>query len=539
MQGIIRQNLRPRTKGRVLALSAALAMGVAASFMASAASAADSKPLVIARNMDLNSLDPHRSFCDTCQIYDSNVYESLITLDRDNKLVPLLATKWEGDAARLKFTFAINPDAKFSDGSPVESKDVKWSWERLKNIKGSPAFLTDNIDSIDASDPHTAIVTLKTASSEFLNIVAAPYMGIVNSDVASAAGAKAGDDAATTDNAEGWFLQNSAGSGPFVLVSYDPNSELRLKRNDKYWGKAPAVSEVVMRQVKDSVAQAQMLESGTADIAMQIDPDTAKTFNSPDIKVETVPSYNFIYVAISPGAKSNKIKLTPEVREALSLAIDRKSVLDFTLGGEGQLISAPIPLGFPGGSGFDEQPYDAAKAKEMLDKAGAAGLTMDAAFPALNVYGVDLSMLMQKVQQDFAKVGVTINLEPIPFATWREKVKGDGIPFTAVFYAPDYYGTGQYLDYFAMSEGSPWANRAGAKNDPSIINPKEADLYKQALAASTEDSAKLWHEAGQEMIKDRIILPLISPNLFLTYRSNVKGVRYSACCNLPIAEISN
>lgn len=523
---------------RRLAAGVALTIGVMGGF-ASMAAADDSKPLVIARNMDLNSLDPHRSFCDTCQIYDSNAYETLITLDKENKLVPLLASNWQLSDDKTQVTFKLNPDAKFSDGSAVEAKDVKWSWERLKNLKGSPSFLVDNVAGVDAPDATTVVVKLKAPSSEFLNIVAAPYMGIVNSDVASEAGAKAGEDASTTDNAEGWFLQHSAGSGPFVLESYEPNAELRLKRNDKYWRTAPAVGAVVMRQVKDAVSQAQMLESGTADIAMQIDPDTAKTFSSPDVKVETVPSYNFIYLALSPGAKANKIPLKPEIREAISLGIDRKAILDFTLGGEGQLISAPIPLGFPGGSGFAEQPYDAAKAKDMLEKAGASGLTLDAAFPALNVYGVDLSMLMQKVQQDLSKIGVSINLEPIPFATWRERVSGDGIPLTAVFYAPDYYGTGQYLDYFAMTPDSPWAKRAGAKNDPSVINPKESDFYKQALAATGDDVDKAWHQAGEEMIKDRVILPLISPNLFLTYRSNVKGVRYSPCCNLPLAEISN
>ncbi|RVD47109.1 ABC transporter substrate-binding protein, partial [Mesorhizobium sp. M7A.F.Ca.ET.027.03.2.1] len=83
------------------------------------------------------------------------------------------------------------------------------------------------------------------------------------------------------------------------------------------------------------------------------------------------------------------------------------------------------------------------------------------------------------------------------------------------------------------------ARRAGAERDPSVLNPKEADIYKAALAASGGEAAKLWHQAGEEMIKDRIILPLISPNLILAYKSDVKGVRYSACCNLPLAELSH
>lgn len=539
MRAMQHNHIGQRAHGRLARLTAALLVTAAATLGAPAAFAQEAKPLVIARNMDLNSLDPHRSFCDTCQIYDSNVYQTLVTLDRDNKIIPLLATKWESNAEQTKVTFTLDANAKFSDGSAVEAKDVQWSWDRLKNLKGSPSFLMDNVVSVEAPDAQTVVVSLKAPSSEFINIISAPYAGIVNSDVAIAAGAKADAEAATSDNAEAWFLQNSAGSGPYVLASYEPNAELRLKRNDAYWREAPAVGEVIMRQVKDAVAQAQMLESGTADIAMQIDPDTAKTFTSEDVKVETVPSYNFIYLALSPGAKSNKVPLSKDVREAISLGLDRQSILDFTLGGEGQLISTPIPLGFPGGSGFEVQPFDQEKAKELLAKAGAEGLQIDATFPALNSYGVDLSMLMQKVQQDLSGIGVEVNLEPVPFATWRERVNGDGIPMTVVFYAPDYYGTGQYFDYFAMMPNTPWARRAGVANDPSIVNQKEVDLYAKALAATPEEAAKYWHEAGQEMINDRIILPLVSPNLYLAYRTNVKGMRYSACCNLPLAEISN
>ncbi|WP_239025090.1 ABC transporter substrate-binding protein [Rhodoligotrophos defluvii] len=502
------------------------------------ASAQDDRPMVIARNMDLNSLDPHRAFCDTCQIYNSSVYETLVTLNAENQLVPLLAESWKANGDQTEFTFTLAADAKFSDGSPVEAKDVKWSWERLKNLKGSASFLMGNVASIETPDARTVVVKMTAPNSEFVNIASAPYTAIVNSDVAEANGAKAGPDADRKDNAEAWFLQNSAGSAPFVLERYDPNAELRLKRNDAYWRTPPAVSAIVFRQVKDAVAQAQMLESGSADIAMQIDPDTAKTLQNPDVTVKTVPSYNFIYLALSPGAKANKVPLTKEVREAFEYALDRKGIIEFTIGDEGQVITAPIPIGFPGGGGYPEPEYNPEKAKELLAKAGHPdGITLEATFPNLNAYGIDLSLLMQKVQQDMAKVGIKIELQPVQFSTWRERVNGDGIPLTAVFYAPDYFGTAQYVEYFGMTEGSPWARRAGLK-DPGDFNPREAELYKKALASSGDEAAKIWHEIGLEMIKDRIIFPIVSPNLILAYRNDVKGVRYSACCNLPLAELS-
>src|SRR3546814_3365483 len=83
--------------------------------------------------------------------------------------------------------------------------------------------------------------------------------------------------------------------------------------------------------------------------------------------------------------------------------------------------------------------------------------------------------------QDVAKAGIKVNLSPLTFSVWREQVSGDGIPLTAVFYAPDYYGSGQYAQYFGMTEGGPWAKRAKVAADE--LNPKEADL----LAARSEE----------------------------------------------------
>ena len=172
-----------------------------------------------------------------------------------------------------------------------------------------------------------------------------------------------------------------------------------------------------------------MLQSGTADIAMQIDPDTAKTMTGDDVKVETCAVLQLHLRGAVAGRQGQQGEADPRGARG-DLAWTRPpSILDFTLGDEGQLIAAPIPLGFPGGSGFETQPYDPAKAKELLAKAGHAdGFEMEAAFPDMNVYGIDLSMLMQKVQQDLAKINIKLDLQPMPFANWRERVNGDRHP---------------------------------------------------------------------------------------------------------------
>ena len=192
--------------------------------------------------MDLNSLDPGRAYCDTCQIYLSAVYETLLTIGPDNhSLTPVLAQSWESNSDQTQFTFHLDPKAAFADGSPVEAKDVKWTFERLANMKASASYFMDGVKSIEAPDAHTVVIAMAAPNSEFIGIMAAPNTGIINSKAAIAQGALANADAATKDPSEPWFLANSAGSGPYMLDSYKPNDELRLKVNDKYWRAKPAI----------------------------------------------------------------------------------------------------------------------------------------------------------------------------------------------------------------------------------------------------------------------------------------------------------
>lgn len=324
-----------------------------------------------------------------------------------------------------------------------------------------------------------------------------------------------------------------------MLSSYAPDDELRLVRNEDYWRETTALGQVVIRQVKDAVTQAQMLESGAVDIAMQVDADTAATIRNPEVTVETVPSFNFVYLAIGAGADAMPIQMSRRVREALALAIDYDGAIEFVVGGAGAKVAAPIPNGFPGTQNLPSPERDLERAKAILAEEGHEdGFTLEAVYPSVNVYGVDFSLLMQKVQQDLADAGIQLELQPVTFAVWRERITASGIPLTAVYYAPDYFGSGQYAQFFGMQEGSPWHGRAHAAKAEDVTNPRMVELLDAALAAPADQVEDAFQAVAEEMIEDRIIIPILSPNLILAYRGNVQGMRYSACCNLPLVELS-
>ena len=132
--------VKRKKRGRLAIAGVALATLVIANCGGSSSSSTDTdssaRELIVARDMDINSLDPSRTYCDTCQIYMAATYETLIGLDVNDPSIqiPRIATAWEANADNTVFTFALNSDAKFSDGSSITSADVKWSWERLMNI---------------------------------------------------------------------------------------------------------------------------------------------------------------------------------------------------------------------------------------------------------------------------------------------------------------------------------------------------------------------------------------------------------------------
>ena len=106
---------------------------------------------------------------------------------------------------------------------------------------------------------------------------------------------------------------------------------------------------------------------------------------------------------------------------------------------------------------------------------------MRAAYPTVNVYGVDFDTMMAKVQQDLKAIGVELTLEPVEFAQWVEQIRRDGIPFTAVYFAPDHIDSSQYVQYFGMIDGVVVVqDRSGLERR----TPTRPTTFAQALAST-------------------------------------------------------
>jgi peptide/nickel transport system substrate-binding protein len=548
-----RSRWSPRPRARALAALAALGLVTAAcggsngpvSTGASAGpSSSNSQTLVIARNMDLTSTDPSNAICDTCQFVFSATYETLVGLSNDNKtLIPRLAQSWSANASDSVWTFKLNPAAKFADASPVTSADVKFSLLRLKYLKGNASYLVNTVSKIATPDAHTVVVTLHAPNSEFPNAVNASYTGIINEKLAKSQGASDSPDAAKADKADKWFQSHSAGSGPYELQSFTSGSQVTMVANPNYWATAAPIKRIVVKQADTAAGQAQMLQDGEADIAMQIDPVTAKSLSGVSgITVKTIPSFNFFWIGMSQQIKSlTQAPLNADIRHAIVDAIDYQGLLNTMVSGEGKLVAAPIPNGYPGAAGLPLPKRNLAQAKQLLAKAGHPnGFHLTLAYPTINAYGVDLGQLAQLLQSQLKQANIDLTLRPATFSVNINDLSTNKLPMELLYWAPDYYGTAQYFNYFGLIPGSSWSVLSAASpTSAPVVDKAETSFFNKALASPAQAQRdQFFQQGGQQMIKDAVTVPLFSPNLVLAYRTNIKGIDYSACCNIKLWQLS-
>jgi len=221
------------------------------------------------------------------------------------------------------------------------------------------------------------------------------------------------------------------------------------------------------------------------------------------------------------------------VREAIKDSIDYDGVIDATLDGNGKKQASAIPNGFEGTADLPLPESDVDAAKALLADAGYSdGLKLEATYPNTIAYGVDFTVMFQSIQQDLAEVGIDLELTPIDFSAWVEQITAEGMPVTAVYYAPDHPDTSQYPQYFAMVEGSSWEARSGLG-----VDKNQADLLATALSQSGTERTETYAKLGQAMMDDLIILPVANPQLVLASSSDITGMNYNVTRNLDLSEL--
>ncbi|MDR1807339.1 MAG: ABC transporter substrate-binding protein [Propionibacteriaceae bacterium] len=404
------------------------------------------------------------------QVLLYNVYETLLRIDQQGELQPLLATGYTLSDDRLTYTFTLDPKATFASGTKVDADAVIKSIERLKpavntNVS-APLALVAATEAVDAT---TVAVTLTHPSNSWLY------------DMASTAGIVV--DPATTD-----LAQRPAGSGPYQFSTWTRGDQITLTKNQSYWGTPAGFDEVTFRYFSDPNAMNSAELSGGIDIISDLTSPSSLSAFADTSQYQVIDGTTTGEVVL--GFNHTKPALQDRrVRQAINYAIDRQSLLDTVWGGKGLLIGSMVAPTDPYYEDLSQTyPYDPEKAKALLAEAGQENLTLALRVPVVP-YATSAAQVIASM---LGQVGVTVEVSELDFGTWYTQVFTDGdFDMTIVnhvetrdivqFANPGYYWHYDNADFQALI-----AQADEAAPDEYV------PLMKQAAQLLADDAAADW-----------------------------------------------
>ena len=495
--------------------------------------------LVVDNSFTIKTTDPQRAFDPTGSLIDRALYDTLFTYKGGNLAnpIPLLVSSWKANSNAQTFTFQLKKNVHFADGTPLTSADVVFSFERLINIKGNPAFLLTG-DTISAKGKYTVIVHTPTPSTQLPAILANPSTGIVNSKLVKAHGGTDAANAATADKAEAWLNTSAsagAGSGPYVLQSYSTTSQISLVPSKNYWGTKPAAFSSVV--VRNMVAPTQLInvQRGSHEIAIDLSADQAETLKgNSKLNVSLQPSTWVFWLFANNDPTVSAVTSNKQFQQAIRYALDYKSIVG--VGGPGT-IQAPgiIPSMFLGAlpQSADTQ-MDLAKAKAALAASGDASQQVTLEYPSdLTINGVPFTSLAQKVQANLQAAGFNITLSGSPTSSWLTDYRNGKMAFGLSLWGPDYPDP---ADYLAFTPGNLVGLRAGwAKgSDPTI----EALAAKALVTTAPAARKTLYQQIQTDLNQQGPYFPLIQPTQVFVSTADLKGAVYNAEYDVDVTQVS-
>jgi len=489
--------------------------------------AQDEKQIVVAYAEDILTNDPQRAFEFYSWVIVANTYDTLVTDTPENLIdtLPLLAKSWDIGPDGQTYTFHLDPTAKFASGNPVTAEDVKFSHQRLKNLKDVPGYYADPwVENITVIDEHTVQLGLNKPMAYLLPVLTVVPLSIADSKLIMEQGGNSNPDADQTDTAKAWLDQHSAGSGPYVLSQWTPKSGFILERNPNFWRTPPYFDRIIGKSVSDPTAQIQLVLSGDAQIAMDVDYDTADEFrDNPDIQIVEKPSVDLIYMALNTSPEVSPALANKQVRQAIQYGIDYDGILNGLMRGHGLRPPSPIVLGMLGADPEMAVQRDVERAKQFLADSGVDNVSFPLSYPTNPFGSVDPAVLAAKIQADLAEIGITVELRPVESGVFSTETLSGKLPAFVSLRGPDWPDASGWAEMFGLHgpEGGFISNH---------VNYDKPELQKLITeAGSTIDQQKreeLYRQVSQMFIDDAVYMPLIQPSRVYIGSPQLKGLTF-------------
>ena len=468
-----------------------------------------------------------------------HAFETLLIVDKDNKVVPGQAESYEVSEDGLTYTFHLGDGLKWSDGTPLTANDFVYSWKRLSDpnvaapygedmlgyVKGYQEAVAGNIDAlgVSAPDDKTFVVELSVPCVYFIKIVTHATMVPVQKTSVEA-------------NGEQWSLKPETyiSNGPLKMIEWVPGSHVTFAKNENYWN-ADKVTINTLKFVLMEAANAAYSAYRTGEVAMIKDVPTEEIPSlkgSEEFHVE--PNVGISYLDFN----NQKEPFTnPDVRKALSLAIDRDYVSNTVMQGIGAPAGNFVPQGVSdaesgtyfedvtrknnGGDFFNIKNHeeDLKKAKELLAKAGYPD---GKGFPVVEYMTNDAGhnkAVAEYLQSCWKELGVNMDIKIVEWGTFAPTRRAGDYLTARDAWSLDYDDPSNLLNLMKSTSGN---------NNAQYKNPELDKLLDEANATLDvkEHYAKL-HEAENMILEDAAIAPLNYRNEFWLQNTKLKGTWYS------------
>lgn len=518
---------------KLIGLALAMAMLFA---LAAPLASAEGGTVYVGCGFDVSTLDPGHSYEYYCNMITYAIYENLLKLmPGSEQPQPCLAQSYSVSEDALTYTFKLRDDVRFFSGNPLTSKDVKWSFERMANLQTTSSVHCANIASIETPDDYTVVITLKQPDSSFTTKLTVNTFAVLDSSTVAANGGLCDETAVTNDTAQAYLDQNPAGSGPFMVESFNPGMEIVLVRNPNYWGDPAKADKVVVENVADANTAMMMLESGDLDVALNLTGDQAAMLAAnPQVTVENVPTNTITYLLCNMDESIGGPVANADVRRAIAYAIHYENIQ--TLAGEGAFTPiSVVQSSFVGYAGERQAGYtDVEKARELLSQAGYAGgfdITLEVG--DYEAGGTSLVDLAQMVANDLKQVGINVQISVLDSTVAVTRYVNAEQPFALWLWTPDYNELNNQLAFMPGEKTGALAN--WSRSDA----PEIAELSDQVARELDQEKRAVLSKELQEIVSDGgPWVVLCQHPRVVAYAAGMEGVYSSDTYHLYLAALS-
>jgi peptide/nickel transport system substrate-binding protein len=511
----------------------------------SGGAAAPTGTFVFAGSADPTSLDPALASDGETFRVARQIFEGLVgTKPGTADPAPLLAESWTNTPDGLSYTFKLKQGVKFSDGTPFNGAAVCANFDRWYNWTGilqsenlsyyytslfkgfktsDNADLKDGIyDSCTANGDAEATVKLKKPFAAFVQALSLPAFSMQSPEALKKY--KADDVAGTEDKPRfsEYATAHPTGTGPFLLDSWQRGQQVNLKANPDYWGEKPKVAKVVIRTIADGKARLQALQAGEIDGYDLVAPADIAGLKGDSGKFQVLdrPAFNILYLGMNQAVKPfDDLK----VRQAIAHAIDKDAVIKQSLPEGTKPATQFIPETVAGyASDVPTYAYDPAKAKQLLQEAGAAGATIEFNYPTAvsRPYMPNPEDTFSAIRSQLEAVGLKVKPTADAWSPdYLDKIQGTkehGIHLLG--WTGDYNDTDNFVGVFFGKKSNEWG----------FDNPTVTGAINAARGIPTRDQQIPAYQAINKQIMEFLPgVPLASPVPSLAFAAKVKGYQPS------------